>query len=131
MEAPFTLIVREQAARFLSISMGTLDKLVREGVLPAPRRLGRTRLLYGRSDEFYTALARQLWPTVAPLEGSAAVAAPMALANTLEDTTVTPSASGAARPHRVPRRPQTGHAATTAVLRSRHGQNNLEAELNR
>lgn len=62
MTPPFTLITRKQAADFLSISEGTLDKLIRSGVLPDPLRLGSIRLQYWRSQEFYAAIDRQLLP---------------------------------------------------------------------
>src|SRR5580692_9072935 len=71
---PFFLVTREYAQEYLSCSAGTLNKLISDGTLPAPRSLGESRLQYWRSDDFLAAINAGLPPS--PIgAGSAAPAA--------------------------------------------------------
>lgn len=60
MNDPFKPITREEAAGILSVSLTTLDELVRAGALPAPRALGGQRRLYWHPEVFYSHLHRAL-----------------------------------------------------------------------
>lgn len=57
---PFKPITREEAAEILSVSLTTLDELVKAGALPAPRALGGQRRLYWHPAVFYSYLERAL-----------------------------------------------------------------------
>lgn len=57
---PFKPITREEAAGILSVSLTTLDELVKAGALPAPRALGGQRRLYWHPAVFYSHLDRAL-----------------------------------------------------------------------
>jgi predicted DNA-binding transcriptional regulator AlpA len=71
---PFFLVTREYAQEYLSCSAGTLNKLISDRTLPAPRSLGESRLQYWRSDDFLAAINGGLPPS--PIgAGSAAPAA--------------------------------------------------------
>lgn len=56
----FEPITREMAAEILKISLGTIDKLVRRGVLPRPQRLGDSRKLYWLPELFHASVRRAL-----------------------------------------------------------------------
>ena len=60
MNDPFKPITREEAAGILSVSLTTLDELVKGGALPAPRALGGQRRLYWHPEVFYSHLHRAL-----------------------------------------------------------------------
>jgi hypothetical protein len=57
---PFEPVTRAMAARILNISLGTLDKHVRDGDLPPPRPLGNGRQLYWLPEEFFPCVRRGL-----------------------------------------------------------------------
>ena len=57
---PFEPITRAAAAQILGISLGTLDKHVRDGDLPPPRPLGNGRQLYWLPDQFFDCVRRGL-----------------------------------------------------------------------
>lgn len=57
---PFKLITREMAAEVLSVSLTTLDAMVAEGAVPAPKPLGSSRRLYWLPEVFYGHLRRML-----------------------------------------------------------------------
>ncbi len=57
---PFEPITRAAAAQILGISLGTLDKHVRDGDLPPPRPLGSGRQLYWLPEVFFACLRRSL-----------------------------------------------------------------------
>ncbi len=58
----FEPITRAAAAQILGISLGTLDKHVRDGDLPPPRPLGNGRQLYWLPEQFFACLRRGLQP---------------------------------------------------------------------
>lgn len=68
--APFTPVTREEAARILSVSLGTLDAMIEAGELPAPRSLGGRRL-YWHPDVFYGWLDKLLRGETNPAADSA------------------------------------------------------------
>jgi predicted DNA-binding transcriptional regulator AlpA len=49
-------LTREEAARELRVTLGTLDKFVKEGTLPKPGKLHNGRRVYFRRDDFFAAL---------------------------------------------------------------------------
>lgn len=57
---PFKPVTREDGARVLSISLGTLDHMIETGVLPPLRALGGGRRLYWHPDIFYSCLDQLL-----------------------------------------------------------------------
>lgn len=57
---PFEPVTRAMAAKILNISLGTLDKHVRDGDLPPPRPLGNGRQLYWLPEEFFQCVRRSL-----------------------------------------------------------------------
>jgi excisionase family DNA binding protein len=56
----FKLITREMAAEILSVSLTTLDALIAESVIPAPKPLGSNRRLYWLPEAFEGHLRRLL-----------------------------------------------------------------------
>lgn len=60
MVSPFKPLTREDAADILGVSLGTLDKLIASGTLPAPRTIGGCRRQYWHPDCFYAWLDQQL-----------------------------------------------------------------------
>ena len=58
---PFIPLTREAAAKVLDISLSSLDKMIADGVMPAPRTLGGRRL-YWHPDVFYGWLSNGLRP---------------------------------------------------------------------
>ena len=65
---PFRPLTREQAAEILSVSLGTLDTMIEDGVLPPPRQIGDCRKLYWHPDVFDGQLHRLLCVDPAPLD---------------------------------------------------------------
>lgn len=57
---PFEPVTRAMACKILNISLGTLDKHVRDGDLPPPRPLGNGRQLYWLPEEFFACVRRAL-----------------------------------------------------------------------
>lgn len=56
----FEPITREMAADILKVSVGTVDKLVRSGILPRPQPLGDQRKLYWLPEPFFSSVRRAL-----------------------------------------------------------------------
>jgi len=73
--AEVQLMTREDMARELQISFGTLKVLIKKGTLPNLRPLGSGRLLYVRRDDFYAAINAML-PLIAPAPSKIAARAP-------------------------------------------------------
>lgn len=59
--APFIPVTREAAAKALDISLSSLDNMIADGVMPAPRTLGGRRL-YWHPNVFYGWLNKGLLP---------------------------------------------------------------------
>lgn len=59
----FKPVTRDMACETLGVSKGTLEKLISDGVLPAPASLGDRRLQYWHPEAFYGALDRALRAT--------------------------------------------------------------------
>jgi predicted DNA-binding transcriptional regulator AlpA len=58
--ASFELITRQMAAEILKVSLGTLDRHIREGDIPPPKPIGHGRQLYWLPEEFYGSVRRAL-----------------------------------------------------------------------
>jgi excisionase family DNA binding protein len=97
---PFKPITREEAAEILSVSSGTLDAMIEDGVLSRPRQLGDCRRLYWHPDVFYEHLHRLLCVDSAPLGLPAPEPKP-------------------AKPTRAPRRTRRGVASEAAPTSSK------------
>jgi hypothetical protein len=102
--APYSLVTRQEAARFLKISLGALKRRIDAGTLPKPDKFGSGRRLYWRDDVFYAAVRSQI-------TGSA-----------LSDLTVKPTKTAAAplpaSTARKARGPITGSATERARTRN-------------
>lgn len=57
---PFKPVTREEAAEILSVSLTTLDELIKAGIFPPPRSIGAQRRKYWHPDVFYSCLDRAL-----------------------------------------------------------------------
>ncbi len=57
---PFEPVTRAMAAKILKISLNTLDKHVKDGILPPPRPLGNGRQLYWLPEVFFPCIRRGL-----------------------------------------------------------------------
>ena len=62
----FRPITRDMAAELLSVSLGTLDRLIEEGSIPKPRTVGSGRRLYWHPDVFHRCIALHLLGNDAP-----------------------------------------------------------------
>ena len=51
--ARFELLSREEVSQILGQSFGTVDKLIEEGSIPPPHRIGSCRKLYWHHDVFW------------------------------------------------------------------------------
>jgi predicted DNA-binding transcriptional regulator AlpA len=58
--APYSLLTRQEAAKFLKISLGTLDRRIDKGTVPKPERLRSSRRLYWRDHVFFAAISNQI-----------------------------------------------------------------------
>jgi predicted DNA-binding transcriptional regulator AlpA len=102
---PIRLITRAMAAAILDVSLGTLDKHVRDGYLPAPQPLGNGRRLYWLSDEFDAYLRLGLSAADPPQsgDGNGAATAHQSTEAEAPRTTKSLRAMGAAEPTTRPR----------------------------
>ena len=58
--APYSLVTRQEAAKFLKISLGALKRRIDAGTLPKPEQFGSGRRLYWRDHVFYAAVSSQI-----------------------------------------------------------------------
>jgi predicted DNA-binding transcriptional regulator AlpA len=58
--APYSLLTRQEAAKFLKISLGALKRRIDAGTLPKPEKFGSGRRLYWRDHVFYAAVGIQI-----------------------------------------------------------------------
>jgi len=58
--APYSLVTRQEAAKFLKISFGALKRRIDAGTLPKPEKFGSGRRLYWRDHVFYAAVGIQI-----------------------------------------------------------------------
>jgi excisionase family DNA binding protein len=66
MVEPFTPITREEAAKRLSVSLGTIDNMIEHGEMPKPKAIGRARRLYWHPEIFFAWLDKMLREEAAP-----------------------------------------------------------------
>ena len=57
---PYSLLTRQEAAKFLKISFGALKRRIDAGTLPKPEKFGSGRRLYWRDHIFYAAVSSQI-----------------------------------------------------------------------
>ena len=67
---PFELITKDRAAEILGVSIRSLENYVKDGLMPAPKPLGRR--LYWHSDDFYGWLDAHFRESPADAAGSKA-----------------------------------------------------------
>jgi predicted DNA-binding transcriptional regulator AlpA len=98
---PFRPITRATAAEILEISLGTLDRHVRDGDLPPPRPFGSGRKLYWLPEEFYASLHDGLLPrpdeAVSSLRGEQGAQASVRRSRASSSTCSEPATARAAR----------------------------------
>jgi excisionase family DNA binding protein len=104
MTTPYSLITRQEAAKYLKISLGTLDRRIDSGALPKPERLRSGRRLYWRDYVFYAAVGSHITasaPSSVSVKPSATAAPPLPIS-----------------PVRIKRGPITGSATERARKRN-------------